>query len=88
LKPLDAEVHRVIPLRHEEITVTIPDLRAGAMWRRTVRYAIRSAKVLGAQVDVAEQWALLGSRFTIRAVGTHDELKPIMNLAALAKGTR
>ena len=66
-----------------EIVLTIPDLRAGAMWRRTVRYAIRSAKVLGAQVDVAEQWALLGSQFTIRAVGTHEALKPLIALTAL-----
>ena len=67
----------------DEIVLTIPDLRAGAKWRRTVRYAIRSAKVLGAQVDAAEQWALLGSRFTIRAVGTHEAIKPLIALTAL-----
>lgn len=88
MKPLDSEPLRVIPVPREEITLTLPDLRAGAMHRRTVRHAIASARVLGANVRVAEQWRLLDSRFTIRAVGTEDEVKPIMNLITMVEGRR
>jgi hypothetical protein len=76
----------VVP--REVMTLTYPELRAGAMWRRTVRHAINSARVLGADVRVAEKWGLLDSRFTIRAIGTDDELAPLMNLALLAAATR
>ena len=69
----------------EEMTVVFPDLRAGAMWRRRVRHAIRSARVLGAEVHATEHWRLLDSRFTIRAVGTEEAVAPVMALLLLAQ---
>lgn len=80
--------HEVKPMHLDEMTVTYPELRAGAMWRRTVRHAIRSARVLGAEVHVAERWRLLDSQFTIRAIGSEEDLKPLMKLAAIAIAQR
>lgn len=72
------------PVHAYEMTLTYRELRAGALWRRTVRHAIRASRVLGAEVHFAEQWGLLGSTFTIRGTGTEESLKPLMRLAAIA----
>ncbi|TDD97609.1 hypothetical protein [Actinomadura rubrisoli] len=60
-------------------------MRAGALWRRSVRAAIRNACVLGAEVHVNEEWHLLDSRFTIRAVGNLRELAPLVELLKAAQ---
>jgi len=73
------------PVHVDEMTVTFPEIRAGALlWRRAVRHAIRASRVLGAEVHVAEQWRLLDSTFTIRGVGTKESLQPLMRLAMVA----
>lgn len=63
------------------VTLTMPGLRAGALHRRTVRYAVRAARALGADVRVTERWTLLDSIFTIRADGTERQVAPLVNLA-------
>jgi hypothetical protein len=67
------------------LTITIPDLHAGALDRRTVRYALRAAQVLGAEVHVAERRRLFESWFAIRAIGSAAELEPLLRLVKAAR---
>lgn len=66
------------------IALTIPDLRVGAMWRRTTRRQIRKACARGADVNASERWGLLGSSFTISATGTAHQIAPLIAFTALA----
>lgn len=62
------------------MTVTIPHLNAGVLRRRELRAVIAACRVLGAEVESAEQRGLLDSIFAIRAVGTRDQLAPLFRL--------
>lgn len=62
------------------IVLTMPELIVGILIRRRVRAAIRSAIVLGADVQWNEERGLIASFFTIRAVGTMSQLQLLVAL--------
>jgi hypothetical protein len=62
------------------LTLTMPELIVGILVRRRVRAAIRSATVLGADVQWNEERGLIASWFTVRAVGTTAQLRPLFTL--------
>lgn len=62
------------------MTLTVPQLTAGVLRRRELRAVIAACRVLGAEVESAEQRGLLDSIFAIRAVGTREQLGPLFRL--------
>jgi hypothetical protein len=68
----------------EVVTFRADAITAGLLLRRRVRVAFNSARMRGAQVEVAEERGLLDSVFTVRLRGTGDQLLPALRqLAAL-----
>ena len=59
------------------LTWTVRSLICGALIRKQLRHALKSAKILGAEVSYIETKYLLESEFTFRVKGTKQQLYPL-----------